>query len=395
METKFVVQTLNKISHVGLDVFDQKLYSITEQSEDPSAYLVRSANLHQTEFHKNLLAIARAGAGVNNIPIDKCTEKGIVVFNTPGANANAVKELVLSGLFISSRNLAEAHDWVATLSNKGKDIPQIVEKGKSQFVGPEIAGKTLGVIGLGAIGALVANDAIRLGMRVVGYDPFLNAATALRLSPKIKVVTQLNELYRLCDYITLHVPCTTDTQGMINKETISQMKKGVRIINYARGELVNDDDIIDALQTGKVAKYCTDFPNEKIICVKNVIATPHLGASTPESEDNCAVMAANELIDYLEYGNIKNSVNLPNAEMQGFDTRICIIHKNVPSLLAQITTTLAEKGVNIENLVNKSKKEIAYSMIEVDSMIDENVIDKISKIPEVYKVRVIPSRNLQ
>ena len=391
MTTKIAIQTLNKIAEVGTQQFDANKYSVSDNQENPDAILVRSANMHEMELGSNLLAVARAGAGVNNIPIDKCTEKGIVVFNTPGANANAVKELVIGGLFVASRNLPSAQEWVQTLNGKDDEIPKLVEKGKSQFVGPEIMGKTLGVIGLGAIGCMVANTAIKLGMDVVGYDPFLNAFTALRLNPKIVVVNNLAALYKASDYITIHVPYNKDTANTINKETIGQMKDGVIILNYARGELVNDDDIIEALATGKVAKYLTDFPNKKVLGVKNIIATPHIGASTPESEDNCAKMAAKELIDYIENGNVKYSVNLPDAEMSAVDTRICIIHKNIPSLLSKVTKILGKALINIENLVNKSKGAIAYSMIEVDK-IDDEVIAKLNATEDVYKVRVIPKK---
>lgn len=384
----FTIQTLNKISAIGTDRFDAK-YKIVDKAENPDAIMVRSAAMHDMEFGENLLAIARAGAGVNNIPVQRCAEEGICVFNTPGANANAVKELVLTGLFMSSRDVFGGLKWAATLEDGETSVAKQVEKGKSQFVGPEIQGKTLGIIGLGAIGALVANAAISLGMKVVGTDPFLSVGAALRLKPAVTVVKSNDDVFAECDYLTLHVPYNKDTAGMINAETIAKMKDGIRILNYARGELVNDDDMLAALESGKVACYCTDFPNAKTANVKGIIATPHLGASTPESEDNCAIMAADELIEYLETGNIRNSVNLPNAEMTAVGTKICVVHKNVPAMIAAVTTAAASNGLNIENMVNASRGDFAYTMLDVVGNVTENMVDTLSRIEGIIRVRVI------
>ncbi len=383
----FAIQTLNKIAKIGTDNFDTAKYTISDTPENPDAILVRSAAMHDMTFGSNLLAIGRAGAGTNNIPVERCVEEGICVFNTPGANANAVKELVLAGLFISSRRVPDAMIWANGLKGNGDSVPKMVEKGKGDFVGPEIMGKTLGVIGLGAIGVLVANAAIALGMNVIGYDPFLSVKAAWGLSPSVKNSPSLDSLYAEADYITVHVPCNAETKGAINADKFAIMKDGVRILNFARGELVNDDDMIAALESGKVACYVTDFPNDKVIGAKNVVAIPHLGASTPESEDNCAVMAACELIDYIENGNIKNSVNLPNAEMERTgDTRICIIHKNVPAVLTKVTAAVTS---NIENMINQSKKDYAYTMLDVNGKVNADAIKSINEIEGVIRVRVI------
>lgn len=383
------IQTLNKISNVGTDVFDKTNYAIADAHENPEAIMVRSAAMHDMTFGDKLLAIARAGAGVNNIPVDRCSEEGICVFNTPGANANAVKELVLTGLFLTSRKIPKALEWVKTLKDEGDQVGKLVEKGKSQFAGPEIKGKTLGIIGLGAIGALVANAAIALGMKVIGTDPFLSVNAALRLDPKVKVTTSRDEVLAASDYITIHVPFNADTKGFINAAEIAKMKDGARILNFARGELVNDADMIAALESGKLSCYITDFPNANTIGVDGIIAVPHLGASTPESEDNCAIMAAEELIDYIENGNIKNSVNLPNASMSATGTKICVIHKNVPALIAAMTSAVGNAGLNIENMVNASKKDYAYTMMDVVGNVDEAVSAAITGIDGVIKVRII------
>ena len=384
----FTIQTLNKISAVGTDRFDEK-YVVADKAENPDAIMVRSAAMHDMEFGGNLLAIARAGAGVNNIPVQRCAEEGICVFNTPGANANAVKELVLTGLLMSSRDVFGGMKWASALEDGETSVAKQVEKGKSQFVGPEIQGKTLGIIGLGAIGALVANAAISLGMKVVGTDPFLSVGAALRLKPAVTVVKSNDEVFAACDYLTLHVPYNKDTAGMINAEAIVKMKDGVRVLNYARGELVNDDDMLAAIESGKVSCYCTDFPNAKTVNAKGVIATPHLGASTPESEDNCAIMAADELIEYLETGNIRNSVNLPNAEMNAVGTKVCVIHKNVPAMIAAVTTAAASCGLNIENMVNASRGDFAYTMLDLAGAVSDNMVDTLSRIEGIIRVRVI------
>ncbi len=384
------IQTLNKISSVGTDIFDKTKYAISDAPANPDAIMVRSAAMHDMEFGSNLLAIARAGAGVNNIPVDKCAEQGICVFNTPGANANAVKELVIAGLLMSSRRIPEALAWAPSLKNEGDQVGKLVEKGKSQFAGPEIMGKTLGIIGLGAIGILVANAAVSLGMNVIGTDPFLSVNSALKLSRKVKIAASQKEIFEASDYITIHVPFNPQTKGFINAEAIDTMKDGVRILNFARGELVDTPSILAALESGKVSRYVTDFPNADVLGVQNVVALPHLGASTPESEDNCAIMAANELIDYVENGNIKNSVNFPDAEMNASGTKICILHKNVPDTISKITSVLGDNGVNIENMLNKSKKDYAYTMIDTTGTdVSDDITAKISSIASVIKVRVI------
>ena len=382
------ILTLNKIAKCGTDAFDKAKYTVADAVENPDAIMVRSAAMHDMQFGNKLLAIARAGAGVNNIPVDRCAEEGIVVFNTPGANANAVKELVIAGLLLSSRKVTDAIDWVSTLKGQ-EDIGKKVEKGKSNFAGPEISGKTLGVIGLGAIGVLVANAAMSLGMKVIGYDPFLSVKAALSLKPGVKTVTDVNDLYAASDYITIHVPYNADTKGTICEKSIAVMKDGVRILNFARGELADTAAVLAAVESGKIACYITDFPSDELIGVKNVISVPHLGASTPESEDNCAVMAASELIDYIENGNIRNSVNFPNAEMNAAGTKICVLHKNVPAVISEITTILGKASINIDNMINASKKDYAYTLIDAAGNISEDIAAKLSAAENVIKVRVI------
>ena len=384
----YSILTLNKIAAVGTDKFDSSKYTVGEEVSNPDAIMVRSAKMHDMEFGSNLLAIARAGAGVNNIPVDKCAESGIVVFNSPGANANAVKELAICALLLSSRKITEAAAWAASLKGT-PDAPKTVEGGKSKFAGPEILGKTLGVIGLGAIGGKIANAAVDLGMKVVGYDPYLSVNGALHLDPSVKVVTDINEIYTASDYITIHVPYTSDTKNIIDAEQIAMMKDGVRLINLARGELINSEAVVKAIADGKVAKYVTDFADDVVLGVDNVIVLPHLGASTPESEDNCAVMAANELIDYIENGHIKNSVNFPNAIMNATGTKVCILHKNVPTIIAQITSAVGEAGLNIDNMVNASKKDYAYTMLDIAGDVTDAVADKMSSVDGIIKVRVI------
>lgn len=383
------IQTLNKISKYGTDNFDTAKYTVADEVANPDAIMVRSAAMHDMEFGSNLLAIARAGAGVNNIPVDKCAEQGICVFNTPGANANAVKELVLAGLLLTSRKIPDAMIWAQTLKGNGAEVGKMVEKGKSQFAGPEIMGKTLGVIGLGAIGVLVANAAIALGMKVVGYDPFLSVKAALSLDPSVKTVSDVKDLYAAADYVTIHVPFNADTKGTINADAIAAMKDGVRVLNFARGELVDNSAILPALESGKVAAYITDFPSDEVLGAKGVIAVPHLGASTPESEDNCAKMAALELIDYIENGNIKNSVNYPDASMNAAGTKICVMHKNVPAVISALTTALGDAGLNIDNMLNKSKKDYAYTLLDVAGDVSDDVVAKLAAVDTVIKVRVI------
>ena len=385
------IKTMNKISSTGLDHLDKSRFQVGDDLENEDGILVRSAPMHDYPFPDALRAIARAGAGTNNIPIDRCSEHGIVVFNTPGANANAVKELVVAAMLIASRDLLGGADWVQEQAHTPKvDVVEAVEKGKSAFVGPEIYKKTLGVIGLGAIGALVCNIALDLGMDVYGYDPFLSVDAALRLDRHVHVVKDVNELYRVSDYVTIHIPYNSSTKDFINAEAISKMKGQVRVLNLARGGLVNEDDMIEALESGRVAKYVTDFPNNRIATVKNVIALPHLGASTPESEENCAVMAVRQLQDYLVNGNIKNSVNLPNVSQDWSGiARLCIIHKNVPAMLTQIMSTLSDDGINVENMTNKSKKDYAYTLVDVNTRITDQVADELRSIDGVIRVRVL------
>lgn len=381
------VLTLNKIAPIGTDRLGSN-YSYGNDVENPDAVLVRSATMHDMEFADNLLAIARAGAGTNNIPKDKCTEKGIVVFNTPGANANAVKELVLAGLLLSSRKIVEGIEWEkTTLKGNGDAVGKMVEKGKSQFVGPEIKGKTLGVIGLGAIGILVANAAAALGMQVIGYDPFMSVSNALRLDPSVKLMKNNEEVMTNCDYLTIHVPLTPDTKDLVDADMIAKMKDKVRILNFSRDGLVNSTAVLEALKSGKVAKYVTDFGTDDILGEENVICLPHLGASTPESEENCAVMACDQVKEYLENGNIVNSVNYPAISLprNTNDTRFCVMHKNVPELLKKV---LSELNGNIENMLSKSRGEYAYTILDVAGA-DKADADKIAAVDGVVRVRVI------
>lgn len=382
------IQTLNKISAIGTDIFDKSKYAIADAPENPDAIMVRSAKMHDMTFGSNLLCIARAGAGVNNIPVERCAEEGICVFNTPGANANAVKELAICALLLASRKITEAAAWAASLKGT-PDAPKTVEGGKAKFAGPEIKGKTLGIIGLGAIGGQIANAAVALGMKVIGFDPYLSVGAALHLNPKVTVVAELNDIYKESDYITIHMPYTPQTKNTIDAEQIAMMKDGVRLINLARGELINSQAVVDAIAAGKVAKYVTDFADDIVLGVDDIIVLPHLGASTPESEDNCAIMAAEEIIDYIENGNIKNSVNLPNASMNAVGTKVCVIHKNVPTTIASITSAVGNEGINIENMVNASKKEYAYTMLDVVGDVPASVEEKINAIDGVIRVRVI------
>lgn len=382
------IKLLNKISNVGLKKYDTSKYVYGDDVQNPDAIMVRSASMHDMQMPESLLAIARAGAGTNNIPVSDCADNGIVVFNTPGANANAVKELVILGLLLSSRKVTKAVDWCKTIKGEGDNVGKTVEKGKSAFAGPEIKGKTLGVIGLGAIGRLVAEAAVDLGMSVIGYDPYLPENAELK--PGITVNNNLDEIFPVADYITVHVPLTPDTKHMINAESIAKMKNTVRIMNFARGDLADSDAIINALDEGEMACYVTDFPDAKLIGVDGVIAIPHLGASTPESEENCAEMAAQELIDYLEDGNIKNSVNMPNVFMQRTGkVRVTVIHKNQPNMIATITDTISKDGVNIASFEDKNRGEIAYSIIDCDNDVSDRIANDINAIEGVIRVRVI------
>ncbi len=381
------IQTLNKISPIGLNEFNSN-YNVSDSCDTPDAILVRSAAMHDMEMPSSLLAIARAGAGVNNIPVEKCAQDGIIVFNTPGANANAVKELALATLFLASRDIVGGIEWAKTL--EGDDVAKQVEKGKSNFAGHEILGKTLGVVGLGAIGVNVANSAYTLGMKVVGYDPYMSVKSAWKLSRHVDIAAGLDEIYEKADIICIHAPLTDETKGFVNADTIAKMKDGVVICNLSRAGLVNDDDIAKALEDGKVAKYVTDFPNEKTIKMKGCISIPHLGASTEESEDNCAVMAARQVIDYLENGNIVNSVNYPTVEMpRSADTRVCICHKNIPNTITKLSSVISAQGINIENMINKSKGDYAYTMIDCASDITEEAQKILSTVEGVIRVRVI------
>ena len=383
------IHCLNAIASVGTDIFDEN-YELTDNIKEADAIMVRSAAMGDMEFSKNLLAIARAGAGVNNIPLDRCADAGIVVFNTPGANANGVKELVICGMLLAARDVVGGIEWTRSIKDSDT-ISKDVEKGKKNFAGGEIKGKKLGVIGLGAIGAEVANAAASLGLEVLGYDPYISVNSAWRLSRKIKHITDINEIFKDCDYITLHVPLTNDNKGMIGKDSIAEMKDGVVILNFARDLLVDDDEMEKALESGKVARYVTDFPNTKSAKMEKAIVIPHLGASTQESEDNCAVMAANELVDYLENGNIKNSVNFPSCDMGvcQAEGRVAILHKNIPNMIGQITSAFAKNGYNISDLTNKSKASRAYTLIDIESKASEKLVDELNAIDGVLKVRVI------
>lgn len=383
------IHCINAISKYGTDQFTED-YQLTDEVNEAEGILVRSASLHEMQFSNSLLAIARAGAGVNNIPLDACAQEGIVVFNTPGANANGVKELVLAGLFLASRDIVGGIEWCKE-NKDDANIGKTAEKAKKAFAGCEIKGKKLGVVGLGAIGAEVANAAIALGMEVYGYDPFISVKAAWMLSRDVKHITSVDTIYQECDYITVHVPLLDSTRQMINKDSLGQMKDGVVILNFARDLLVNDDDMAEALASGRVKRYITDFPNAKVMQMPNVIATPHLGASTEESEDNCAVMAVKELMDYLDNGNIKNSVNFPNCDMGVCTTvgRLALLHKNVPNMIGQISSILASTDMNIANMTNKSRDKYAYTLVDLETKADAATIEKLKAIQGMMRVRVI------
>ncbi|HEX3020204.1 MAG TPA: phosphoglycerate dehydrogenase [Chitinispirillaceae bacterium] len=386
----YKIQTLNKIANIGLEIFPRDDYEIASEILNPDAILVRSANMLDMQIPESVKAVARAGAGVNNIPVNKCSEKGIVVFNTPGANANGVKELVFAGLLLSSRKIFPGLMWAKSLVGKGDEVPNLIEKGKSDFTGPEIKGKKLGVVGLGAIGVMVANDALEMGMQVSGYDPFISVEAAWGLSRNVKRARGLESLIAESDYITLHVPLTDKTKGFINRERIAIMKKGVRLLNFARGGLVNNEHLKEALAEGIISTYVTDFPDEELLKMENVIAFPHLGASTPEAEDNCAIMASNQLRNFLETGNIKNSVNFPDCELDfRAPSRLIIANKNIPNMVGQYTTILASEKINILDLINHHKGDYAYNIIDVDGKVTPSVMEKIRSIDGVIMVRVI------
>ena len=386
----FKIKMLNRISEAGLSRFPAAEFLCGDEISSPDAVMVRSAPMGETEFPASLMAVARAGVGVNNIPVERCSEAGVAVFNTPGANANAVRELVIGALILTARRLPDAVEWAKSLKGNGAEIPKLVEKGKSKFSGPEIAGKKLGVIGLGAIGAGVANAAKDLGMEVYGYDPYLSVDAAWGLSRSVRHAENLSEIYQNCDFITIHVPLTPETRGFVDAEAIAAMKRGVRLFNFARGELVETRDVVAALACGKVASYTCDFPCEELLGAPHTVCIPHLGASTPESEDNCARMAAEELVDFLKTGSIRNSVNFPGVEMPvSSDTRITVFHRNVPNMLSQISSAIARKNINIENMVNKSRKEYAYTVLDVGGGEAAGAAEELRAIGGIIRVRVI------
>ena len=388
----FKIQTLNKIAACGLNRLPRDNYESATEIVNPDGIMLRSADMHSMEIPASVKAIARAGAGVNNIPLDKCTERGIVVFDTPGANANGVKEIVLAAMLMSSRNIHEGINWTNTLIGKGAEVPALVEKGKAQFVGPEIMGKTLGVIGLGAIGVMVANSATALGMKVLGYDPFVSVDAAWKLSHDVIKAPNLDTLIAESDYITIHVPVNKDTKNMFNEERIGRMKQGARLMNFSRNGLVDNAAIKAAIASGKVAGYVIDLPEEELLGVDKVLCVPHLGASTPESEDNCAVMAADLIREYLERGNIKNSVNFPACEMAPTGkTRITISNKNVPNVLSSLTAAIGTSGLNIDDMINKNKGDIAYNIIDVSGDVSADLVAKLQAVDGVVTVRVIPN----
>lgn len=387
---KYRIKTMNHIAERGIQCLAERGCIVGEDIENPNGLLLRSADLHEYPFEESLIAIARSGAGTNNIPLDKCCERGIVVFNSPGANAEAVKELILCSLVMSSRDVLGSIEWVRSLQGQGAKIPELVEKGKSAFTGPELMGKTLGVIGLGAIGALVANIAVKLGMNVCGYDPYLSVDAAWRLSRDVQHAVDLDEIFMKADYISVNVPYTDQTKHMLGARAFSKMKDGVRIINESRAEIVDDDAMLEALASGKVGRYVTDFPTEKMVGAEHVIAMPHLGACTPESEEKSSVMAARELFDYLENGNIKNSVNFPDAVLERMGvSRLCILHHNVPKMLNQFLEIACSTRLNVENMINKAYGAYAYAMIDLNGYLDDAQIQALRAIPEVIRVRVV------
>ena len=385
----YKIQTLNAISDIIHTQLSADKYTVSKDEPVPDAILVRSAAMHDMQFNKELLAIGRAGAGVNNIPLERCGKEGIVVFNTPGANANAVAELVVCGLLMSGRNIAGGIEWAKTLKGKGDEVPKLVEKGKSQFVGPEMRGKTLGVIGLGAIGAIVANAASRgLGMNVIGYDPFISVESAWSLSTTIHRAASADDVIAQADYITFHIPLNDKTRGTINADMIAKMKDGAGILNFSRGELANAEDVKAALASGKLSSYVTDFPSDAMIGTDKVVCIPHLGASTPESEENCARMAAAEIRDYLEFGSIHNSVNYPEVQLTEPEAvRVLVLHENIPNMISNITATAAKEGINIENMINKSKKDMAVTVMELAELPSAHALETLGELQGIIRIR--------
>ena len=385
----YKIQTLNAISDIIHTQLSADKYTVSKEEPMPDAILVRSAAMHEMEFGKELLAIGRAGAGVNNIPIERCSKEGIVVFNTPGANANAVAELVIAGLMMSGRKIADGIDWVKSLKGKGDEVGKLVEKGKSQFVGAELRGKTLGVIGLGAIGSIVANAASRgMGMNVVGFDPFISVESAWSLSTTIHRAASEDEVIAQADFLTIHMPLNDKTRGSFNAEKFAKMKDGACLLNFARGELVNTADLLAALESGKLDRYVTDFPNDDLIGADKVVCIPHLGASTPESEENCARMAAAEIRDYLENGSIHNSVNYPEVQLGDPEAvRVLVLHENIPNMISNITAAAAKEGINIENMVNKSKKDMSVTVMEMAELPSKHALDTLSELPGIIRIR--------
>jgi D-3-phosphoglycerate dehydrogenase len=386
----FRIQTMNKISPQGLELFPRDRYEVASEIPHPDAILVRSADLHGLEIPDSVLAIARAGAGINNIPVRRCSDRGIVVFNTPGGNANAVKELALAALLISSRDIVGGINWAASIAGRADEVPDLVEKEKSKFEGPELRGKTLGVVGLGAIGVMVSNDAVALGMDVIGYDPYISVDAAWNLSREVARADTLEGLLAKADYVSLHVPLGDTTRGLLNGEKFRLMKKSARIINLARGGLVNEADIIEALETGKLAAYVTDFPSAELLACPRAICVPHLGATTPEAEDNCAVMAAKQLMDFLETGGIRNSVNYPRCRLeQRAPYRLLVANRNIPNMVGQITTTLAGANINITDLINHHHDEFAYNIIDTEQRIPAGVMEQLGQVNGIIRVRMV------
>jgi Phosphoglycerate dehydrogenase and related dehydrogenases len=384
------IQTRNAIAESGVELLRRAGYEVGPDVDAPEALLIRSAKLHDEVFNDELLCIGRAGIGVDNIPLDRCTEAGIAVFNTPGANADSVKELLMCALVLASRDIIGSIEWVKSLAGEGDKIPALVEKGKNAFVGPEISGKRLGIIGLGGIGSKVANAALRLDMEVSGYDPFLSVDSAWNLSSKVEHVTDLDVLYRTCDYLIIQVHSTPETYHYLNAEAFAKMKPGMRVLNFARGELVDDDALLAALESGQVARYLTDFPNQKLVGVKNVVAMPHIGACTPEAEEKCALMAAREIRDYLENGNISNSVNLPAAVLDRLGaSRLCLLHENKPGMLNAFLEIIAGGGFNVEHMLNKARGGLAYTIFDTEPALDESVAERMRAIPGVKRVRLL------